>query len=338
MNFYPLVRPLLFTLPPETAHHFSLATLKLLDKCLRTKQITPDSVNATEVMGLSFPNRLGLAAGLDKSGAYIDALSRLGFGFLEIGTITPRGQTGNKKPRLFRLKQSQALINRMGFNNPGISAAITHIQNARYQGILGINIGKNFDTPLEHALEDYVTGFHAFYPHASYITVNISSPNTPGLRELQNPEALTTLLDNLKIAQGHCQNQHQRHVPLVVKVAPDLSAEQIQQIGEILLRYEVDGLIATNTTNQRPESVSDADKAEQGGLSGAPIHTLSVAVIKQFYRVLQDKIPIIGVGGISSPEDYQATLAAGAKLCQLYTGLIYQGPQLVSACLRSERL
>lgn len=334
---YPILRSILFRIPPETAHDFTLSTLKKLDNLFKKKEFHIEESSPIELMGLRFPNRVGLAAGLDKGGNVIDAMRRLGFGFVEIGTITPRAQAGNPKPRMFRVNNANALINRMGFNNVGIAQTLSNLKQAKYPGILGINIGKNKDTPLEQAAEDYITGFCAFYPYADYITVNISSPNTPGLRELQKGEALRQLLDVLKEQQAKCEQQHQKRVPLVVKVAPDLMPDEIGNIAEHCLKFQIDGLIATNTTNSRPSEMPQNLAEQAGGLSGAPLHSLSVSVIKQFHQILKDDCPIIGVGGIFSARDAEETIAAGAKLCQIYTGLIYQGPTLVRACIDALR-
>jgi dihydroorotate dehydrogenase len=280
-------------------------------------------------MGLQFSNPVGLAAGLDKNGAYIDALASLGFGFIEIGTVTPRPQPGNPEPRLFRLPQAQGIINRMGFNNDGVDALIHNVQQAKFKGILGINIGKNFDTPVEHAADDYLICLRKVYWYASYITVNISSPNTKNLRQLQEKSALNDLLSTLKQEQKILADKHSKYTPIVLKIAPDLEAEQIAEIAELLLKHQVDGVIATNTTLSRAGVEGLPHAAEAGGLSGAPVREKSTSVIQQLSKLLGDAIPIIGVGGILSGQDALEKMHAGASLVQLYSGLIYRGPALV---------
>ena len=287
-------------------------------------------------MGLNFPNPVGLAAGLDKDGAYIDGLAALGFGFIEIGTVTPRAQPGNPKPRMFRLPEAQALINRMGFNNGGVDAFVRNVQASRFyqerRGILGLNIGKNADTPIERATDDYLYCLDKVYPYAAYVTVNISSPNTKNLRQLQQASEIDALLSALKMAQSQLADKHGRYVPLVLKIAPDLDDEQIDTIASALLRNHIDGVIATNTTITR-EAVQGLTHAnETGGLSGAPVRDLSTRVIRSLHQVLQGEIPIIGVGGILNGVDAHEKMAAGASLVQLYTGLIYRGPALVGEC------
>ena len=287
-------------------------------------------------MGLTFPNPVGLAAGLDKDGAYIDGLAALGFGFIEIGTVTPRAPPGNPKPRMFRLPEAQALINRMGFNNGGVDAFVRNVQASRFyqkrQDILGLNIGKNADTPIERATDDYLYCLDKVYPYAAYVTVNISSPNTKNLRQLQQASELDALLSSLKQAQSRLADTHGRYVPLVLKIAPDLDDEQIDTIASALLRHHIDGVIATNTTITRDAVQGLAHANETGGLSGAPVRDLSTRVIRALHQVLQGEIPIIGVGGILSGTDASEKMAAGASLVQLYTGLIYRGPALVREC------
>ncbi|EIJ41491.1 dihydroorotate dehydrogenase, subfamily 2 [Beggiatoa alba B18LD] len=337
MHLYPLIRPLLFQLAPETAHHFTLSTLQRLHHLKLNRLIfsTPPT-KPRQVMGLTFPNPVGLAAGLDKNGEYIDGLASLGFGFIEIGTITPRPQAGNPQPRLFRLPPARALINRLGFNNAGVDALLTHVARAQYRGILGINIGKNATTPIENAVDDYLYCLHKVYAHASYITVNISSPNTANLRQLQHGDELDRLLNALKQAQCELANSQHKYVPLVVKIAPDLNTEELQAIAEKLLKHQIDGVIATNTTLDRQAVTGLKHAIETGGLSGQPLTQRATAVVAELHRLLQDKIPIIAAGGIMSAEDAQAKLQAGAQLVQLYTGLIYEGAGLVqeviSAC------
>lgn len=332
---YALIKPLLFSLPPEIAHHLSLNGLQALAKLqLSPLLLSKPSHTPCEVMGLTFPNRVGLAAGLDKNGEYIDGLAALGFGFIEVGTVTPRPQAGNPSPRLFRLPQAQAIINRMGFNNHGVDALINNVKKAKFNGILGINIGKNFDTPLEKAEQDYLVCLEKVYPYADYITVNLSSPNTKGLRELQHGQALAQLLNVLKIRQQQLTDKHDKYVPLVIKIAPDLSDDEIASIAHSLLEYKVDGVIATNTTNSRPDVADLPNGQQQGGLSGAPLYTQSTQVLRTLATQLQGQIPIIGVGGISDSHHAQAKLDAGASLVQVYTGLIYQGPALIQQLTR----
>jgi len=326
---YNLLRPLLFLLDAETAHTLTLDTLDLLKKT----GLLPDrtiSCTPVHVMGLDFPNPVGLAAGLDKNGAHIDALAALGFGFIEVGTVTPRPQAGNPKPRLFRLPQAGAIINRMGFNNDGVDRLVEHVQASGYRGILGINIGKNADTPLENAVDDYLACFRKAYPHASYVTVNISSPNTQQLRQLQNESELEQLLGALKVEQARLSDLHGRYTPLAVKIAPDLDPGQITAIASILLKHRMDAVIATNTTISRNGVEHVPHGNEKGGLSGAPLTERSTAVIHQLASHLQRAIPIIGAGGIMSARDAQSKIEAGASLVQLYSGLIYRGPALVS--------
>ncbi len=320
------------------AHHFSLGSLSVLNRLGLLKLFKSGStVKPVEVMGIEFPNRVGLAAGLDKNGEYIEALSALGFGFIEIGTVTPRPQDGNPKPRLFRLPKAQAIINRMGFNNKGVKYLVDKVNEARdagFEGIIGINIGKNFDTKVDNATEDYLIGLREAYAYASYITVNISSPNTPGLRDLQYGKELNKLLAALKAEQMKLVSDYRVYKPIAIKVAPDLTGEEIKAIAEALLDNKMDALIATNTTLSRDAVKGMAHGGEAGGLSGAPVRDMSTDVIKQFHQHLKDRVPIIGVGGISSAKDAQDKLDAGASLVQVYTGLIYEGPSLVAKLLR----
>ncbi|WP_312308788.1 quinone-dependent dihydroorotate dehydrogenase, partial [Acinetobacter variabilis] len=291
------------------------------------------AVKPVTCMGIEFPNPVGLAAGLDKNGAYIDALASQGFGFIEIGTITPRPQPGNPHPRLFRLPKAKAIINRMGFNNDGVDKLIENVKAAKFKGVLGINIGKNADTPVEKAVDDYLICLEKVYNYASYITVNISSPNTKNLRSLQSGDALTELLETLKNRQLELAQEHQHYVPLVLKVAPDLEAEDIAFIAKQLLQYKIDGLIVTNTTLSR-EGVEGLEHAEEaGGLSGAPVFEKSTACLAAFAEELKGQIPLIGVGGILSGADAVSKKQAGASLVQVYSGLIYTGPKLVKDCV-----
>ncbi len=334
MDLYSLARPLLFNLDPETAHRCTLHSLDVL-AALHVLPNKPVFAQPRQLLGLTFPNAVGLAAGLDKDGAHIDGLASLGFGFIEVGTVTPRAQTGNPQPRLFRLPAANALINRMGFNNGGVEAFLVNIRRARYRGILGLNIGKNADTPIERAADDYLHCLRAVYPHASYVTVNISSPNTKNLRQLQSGDELTQLLDQLKSAQRKLHQQYGRYVPLLLKIAPDLEPRQIEWIAQRLENSGMDGVIASNTTLARDavQGLPHADEA--GGLSGAPVRDLSTAVIAQLHGQLKGRLPIIGVGGILSGSDAAEKIAAGASLVQLYSGLIYRGPALVKECVQA---
>lgn len=336
---YALARPLLFALDPETAHNLTLPLLRYAANLGIPATINRPVADVRHVMGLSFPNAVGLAAGLDKDGDYIDGLSALGFGFIEIGTVTPRPQPGNPRPRMFRLPQAHALINRMGFNNGGVDAFVRNVQSSRFYqeklGVLGLNIGKNADTPMERATDDYLICLDKVYPYASYVTVNISSPNTKNLRQLQQASELDELLTKLKEAQNRLADKHGHYVPIVLKIAPDLDIEQIQTIADALLRHHMDGVIATNTTITRDAVQGLAHANEMGGLSGAPVRELSNRVIRALHQQLGKDIPIIGVGGIFSADDAQAKLDAGASLIQLYTGLVYRGPALVGECARA---
>jgi dihydroorotate dehydrogenase len=327
---YNLIRPLLFRLDAERAHHLTLSTLDVLHRT-GVSRLLPGvpAGKPREVMGLSFPNPVGLAAGLDKNGAHIDALAALGFGFIEVGTVTPRPQPGNPQPRLFRLPEARAIINRFGFNNDGVDALVANVKASSYRGILGINIGKNFDTPIERATDDYLLCLDKVYGHADYVTVNISSPNTKNLRQLQDSAALEGLLGALKAAQVRLADAHGRYVPIALKIAPDLEAEQIGEIAGLLMKHRIDAVIATNTTLSR-EAVQGLVHAEEtGGLSGAPLRARATEVVQALAQHLQNEVPIIGVGGILSGEDAREKMAAGASLVQVYSGLIYRGPALV---------
>lgn len=336
MNIYPLIRPLLFSLDPETAHHVTLTLLKLADQTGLSVLNRAQSRNKPlRVMGLDFQNPVGLAAGMDKNGDYIDALAALGFGFIEIGTVTPRPQPGNPKPRLFRLPEHQAIINRMGFNNFGIDHLLKQVERSPYQGILGINIGKNADTPLENATEDYLIGLRKSYLPASYVTINISSPNTKNLRQLQQGDEIKHLLGALKQEQLALQNEHGKYTPIAVKIAPDLTTEEIAHIASLLLEFSMDAVIATNTTIARDKVQGHKYADETGGLSGAPVKDSSTAVVKALAAELNGKLPIIAAGGILSADDAQEKIQAGASLVQIYSGLIYKGPQLLEDVLRS---
>ena len=332
---YALLRPFLFNMDPEHAHEM---TLSLLDKAHKARVlglVYGQSMQPTDCMGLQFANPVGLAAGLDKNGDYIDALAELGFGFIEVGTVTPKPQVGNDKPRLFRIKQADAIINRMGFNNQGVDYLIENVKHCKYKGNIGINIGKNAATPVENAADDYVYCLERVYAHASYITVNISSPNTKNLRDLQSGEALTQLLDTIKNRHNQLATEYGFYVPLVLKVAPDLEPLQVDYISQQLLDFEIDGLIATNTTLSRVgvEDLPDGDQA--GGLSGRPVSHISTQILQQFSDQLDGKVALIGVGGIDSGANAVKKIEAGADLVQLYSGLIYKGPGLVQSCIQS---
>lgn len=330
--FYRLLRPLLFTLDAELAHAFTLKALRLLQP-LGLPLNRAAQCESRTVMGLKFPNPVGLAAGLDKNGDYIDALAKLGFGFIEVGTVTPRPQPGNPKPRLFRIPEAQAIINRMGFNNLGVDYLLENIKRTQYNGVLGVNIGKNFDTPVESAIDDYLICLRKVYAVASYVTINISSPNTLHLRQLQNEHELDHLVATLKLEQGKLSDQQGRYTPLLVKIAPDLDQSQLESIAAILMKYNIDGVIATNTTISRQNIAGLPHADETGGLSGSPVKVMSTRVISKLYSLLGEQIPIIGVGGILSADDAKEKVAAGASLIQLYTGLIYEGPDLVNQCI-----
>ena len=330
---YSLIRPLLFALDAETAHELTLAGLRRAGRLLPVTRPLP--ARGCKVMGLDFPNRVGLAAGLDKNGEAIDGLARLGFGFIEIGTVTPRPQPGNPRPRLFRLPEAQAVINRMGFNNHGVEALLENVRAARYRGVLGINIGKNFDTPIERAADDYLACLDKVYPLASYVTVNISSPNTQNLRQLQGASELDDLLGRLKGRQRALADRHGHYVPLALKIAPDLDEAQTINIADALRRHRIDAVIATNTTLARERVQTLRHGNEQGGLSGAPVREASTTVVRRLAATLGGELPIIAVGGILNGDDARAKLEAGASLVQLYTGLLYRGPALVRECVRA---
>lgn len=336
---YFLPKSVLFQMDPEAAHDLTIGALSRLQNtplaCLWASQRVQDPV---QVAGLTFPNRIGMAAGLDKNGRVIDGLGAMGFGFVEVGTVTPKAQPGNPKPRMFRLPQANALINRLGFNNEGLDSFLANVKQARFRsqgGILGLNIGKNAATPIENAVDDYLIGLEGVYPHADYITVNISSPNTKNLRALQSDEALDALLGRLQERRQQLIVQQGRTVPMFVKIAPDLDETQVGVIAATLLKNGVDGVIATNTTLSR-EAVKGLPHADEaGGLSGAPVLEASNQVIRQLRAALGPRFPIIGVGGVMSASDARAKRDAGADLVQIYTGLIYEGPGLVSACAQA---
>jgi dihydroorotate dehydrogenase len=336
---YSLARPFLFGLDPEHAHELTLAALARFQntpmQCAWAQKRVSDPV---ELAGLVFPNRIGLAAGLDKNGRCIDGLAAMGFGFIEVGTVTPKPQPGNPKPRMFRLPEAHALINRLGFNNEGLDAFVANVKRARFRvqgGILGLNIGKNAATPIERAVDDYLLCLDGVYPHADYVTVNISSPNTQNLRALQSDAALDALLGAVQERKAKLATRHGRNVPIFVKIAPDLDEAQVGVIAATLKRHGIDGVIATNTTIAREAVRSLPHGAEAGGLSGAPVFEASNRVIARLRAVLGAGFPIIGVGGVMSAADAQAKVAAGADLVQIYTGFIYQGPGLIDAAARA---
>lgn len=331
---YSIIRRILFSFDAETIHDFSLKALSFANNIGLLQLFVKKRIDSpVTVMGINFPNAIGLAAGLDKNARHIDALAMCGFGFIEVGTVTPLAQPGNDKPRLFRLPEDHAIINRMGFNNAGVEALIRNVKKSRKSCVLGINIGKNKDTPLENAVDDYLVCMQQVYSYADYITINISSPNTPGLRDLQHGEGLTALLTQLKNKQTELNQHYQRYVPLAVKIAPDLDETEIKDIAKRLLSADIDAVIATNTTNSRPASLKCKDVADQtGGLSGAPVFELSTHVLKQLVLALDSKMPVIAAGGISSAKDAQQKIDAGASLVQIYTGFIYAGPQIINDC------
>ncbi len=327
---YPIVRPALFKLDPERAHELTFQQLRfisgtplegLIRQSLPSRPVT--------CMGLTFPNALGLAAGLDKNAECIDAFGAMGFGFVEVGTVTPRPQPGNDKPRMFRLVEAEGIINRMGFNNHGVDHLVENVKKARFKGVLGINIGKNKDTPVEQGKDDYLICMEKVYAHAGYIAINISSPNTPGLRTLQYGEALDDLLSAIKLKQKELQERHLKYVPVAVKIAPDLSEEELIQVADSLVRHEIDGVIATNTTLDRALVAGLKYADEMGGLSGRPVQSRSTEVIRRLSQELQGRLPIIGVGGIDSLVSAREKMAAGATLVQIYSGFIYKGPSLI---------
>ncbi|MDK4658001.1 quinone-dependent dihydroorotate dehydrogenase [Kingella kingae] len=329
---YDLIRPLVFNFDPEQAHGLTLKTLARAEKCGVLPRVNPHT-QPTTLMGLALPNPIGLAAGMDKNGECIDGLAALGFGFIEIGTVTPRPQAGNPKPRLFRSPEHQAIINRMGFNNDGIDQMIRNITRSQYRGVLGINIGKNATTPIENAADDYLICLEKAYAHASYITVNISSPNTQNLRSLQGGDELSKLLTALKNKQAALATQHSRYVPLAVKIAPDLDEAQIADIAHVVLQTEMDGIIATNTTIDKSALGASPLAQEAGGLSGAPVREPSNRVLKALAQELAGKVPIIGAGGVLSGKDAAEKIQLGATAVQIYSGMVYRGPELVKECL-----
>ena len=342
---YRLARPFLFALDPEFAHDLTITGLRTAQRTPLLHACAAAGGTPMRVMGIDFPNRVGLGAGLDKNGEAIDGLAALGFGFVEIGTVTPRPQPGNPKPRLFRLPERQAIINRMGFNNHGVEALVANVKKSRFAarsgkaggGVLGINIGKNFDTPMERAADDYLACLQRVYPFAGYVAVNISSPNTRNLRQLQEKDELDALLGALKARQAELAQQHGRHVPLALKIAPDLDDAQIAGIADALRRHRIEGVIATNTTLSREGVEHLPHGKEAGGLSGAPLFEKSTEVVRKLAQALAGALPIIAAGGVTDGSRAKAKLEAGAALVQVYSGLIYRGPELVKECVAATR-
>ncbi|MFO1486545.1 MAG: quinone-dependent dihydroorotate dehydrogenase [Verrucomicrobiaceae bacterium] len=332
-TLYPVMKPWLFRLDAETAHTLTVKLMVIAHKLGMLKSVVDAPQQPRNVMGLTFPNVLGLAAGMDKSASAVDAWGALGFGSVEVGTLTPRPQPGNPKPRLFRLPEHQALINRMGFNNPGIHSAVEKLKRRRTQAIVGVNIGKNFDTPNEKAVDDYLACLKAAYPVADYIAVNISSPNTKGLRDLQAEDAVRQLIGTLKKEQASLKKEHGKTVPLLVKIAPDLNDMQVEALARAFNEHDIDGVIATNTTIDREAVAGHALAQETGGLSGAPVLERSNLILQAFRMLLKQPIPIIGVGGILNGAHAQEKLKLGASLVQIYSGLVYRGPALVREVL-----
>lgn len=331
MNLYPLARALLFRLSPENAHTLSLKLLDIAHALGLSRLLFGKRVQApVTVMGIEFPNAVGLAAGMDKDADHIDAFADCGFGFVEVGTVTPRPQPGNPKPRLFRLVKDHAIINRMGFNNKGVDHLVERVRASSRNCIIGINIGKNRDTPLAEAVNDYVAALEKVYALADYIAINISSPNTPGLRDLQHGEELDRLLSTLKQQQQRLAGTHGKYIPLLVKIAPDLSDDEVRGLAQTLLSHRIDGVIASNTSNDRPGLRSAGLAQEQGGLSGLPIRDKSDHVLEQLCTTLQGRIPVIAVGGIMNAEHALRKIELGASLVQVYTGFIYNGPALIA--------
>ena len=338
MSLYALARPLLFALDAEQAHETTLKSLDLMAATGAMRVVAGAPVeDPVEVMGLKFRNRVGLAAGLDKNGAHVDAFSSIGFGFIEVGTVTPRPQPGNPRPRMFRIPQRDALINRMGFNNDGVDAFVDNVGRARYRGVLGLNIGKNATTPLDRAVDDYRACLERIYTLASYVAVNVSSPNTKNLRQLQEADELSRMLGALTQAHARLADKHGRRVPMALKIAPDLDADQVRAIADVLVRFDIDAVIATNTTVSREGVVGAPFANQSGGLSGAPLMSQATTVLRMLRTRLPDAIPLIGVGGILHGADAATKQAAGALLVQTYTGLVYRGPALIGECVEALR-
>ncbi|WP_158883903.1 quinone-dependent dihydroorotate dehydrogenase [Rhodanobacter sp. L36] len=335
---YDILRPLLFKLDAETAHRVTMYGLGVAQRSDFAHWIaTPPADFPTTVFGIDFPNPVGLAAGLDKNGEHLDALNALGFGFIEVGTVTPLPQVGNDKPRMFRLPQHEAIINRLGFNNGGVDALVRNVQQSSYHGVLGINIGKNKDTPNEKAVSDYLLCLTRVYEHASYITVNISSPNTQGLRDLQQEATLRRFISVLREAQERLGSQHGKRKPMLLKIAPDLAEIELDAIADVLTRTGIDGVICTNTTVDHSAVADDPQGNETGGLSGKPLFERSTAVLAGMHKRLQGRVPLIGVGGVLDGSDAAEKIAAGASLVQIYSGLIYRGPHLIGECVNEIR-
>jgi dihydroorotate dehydrogenase len=331
---YELLRPLLFKLDPEVAHSVTLYGLGVAQRSGFAHRLAQPAVDLpTTAFGITFPNPVGLAAGLDKNADHLDALAALGFGFVEVGTVTPLPQPGNAKPRMFRLAQHEAIINRLGFNNGGVEALVRNVQKAAYRGVLGINIGKNKDTPNERAVDDYLICLRRVYEHASYITVNISSPNTQGLRDLQEETTLRRFIGTLREAQEQLGSQHGKRKPMLLKIAPDLAEAELDAIAEVLLDSGIDGVICTNTTVDHASVADDPQSSETGGLSGKPLLARATAVLAGMKRRVGDRIALVGVGGILDGSDAAEKIDAGASLVQIYSGLIYRGPALVGECV-----
>ncbi|MGO4700090.1 quinone-dependent dihydroorotate dehydrogenase [Dyella sp. 2RAB6] len=331
---YSLIRPLLFALDAETAHRFTLYGLDVAHRSNFLHVVAkPPAALPSQVFGIDFPNPVGLAAGLDKNADHLDALGALGFGFVEVGTTTPRPQPGNDKPRMFRLPRHEAVINRLGFNNAGVDALVRNVQRSSYRGVLGINIGKNKDTPNDKAVDDYLFCLERVYAHASYVTVNISSPNTQGLRDLQEEATLRRLIETLREAQERLGSQSGKRKPMLLKIAPDLAEAELDGIAEVLLSTGIDGLICTNTTIERGAVASDPHAKESGGLSGRPLYARSTEVLRGMRRRLGERVPIVGVGGILDGADAAGKIEAGASLVQLYSGMVYRGPELIAECV-----
>jgi dihydroorotate dehydrogenase len=335
---YELLRPLLFALDAETAHGLTLYASDVAQRSGLSGLIAkPPAPLPVRVFGIDFPNPVGLAAGLDKNGDHLDGLAALGFGFVEIGTVTPRPQSGNDKPRMFRLPNHEAVINRLGFNNGGIEALVRNVEKATFRGVLGINIGKNKDTPNERAIDDYLMCLERAYPLATYITVNISSPNTQGLRDLQEEETLRRFIGTLRDAQERLASQHGKRKPMLLKIAPDLTDTELDAIAEVLLASGIDGVVCTNTTTDRETVAGDPNAGETGGLSGRPLFDKSTAVLRGMAARLGGKLPIVGVGGILDGDTAAEKIEAGASLVQVYSGLVYRGPKLIAEAVTEIR-
>ncbi|HEX3123495.1 MAG TPA: quinone-dependent dihydroorotate dehydrogenase [Rhodanobacteraceae bacterium] len=335
---YALARPFLFCLDAERAHDLGLASIEAAYRTgLNPLLAVKPAAFPVNVFGIDFPNPVGLAAGLDKNGAHVDALASLGFGFIEVGTTTPRAQPGNPKPRMWRLPEHEAVINRLGFNNDGVDALVRNVERARFAGVLGINIGKNKDTPNERAVDDYLICLERVYPRASYVTVNISSPNTQGLRDLQEEETLKRFVATLRETQERLAAKHGARKPMLVKIAPDLGESELDAIAEVVLAQRVDGLICTNTTIDRNVIAGAPYAEETGGLSGKPLFTKATEILRGLAKRLQGRIPLVGVGGITRGDDAAGKLAAGASLVQFYTGMVYRGPALIGECVEAIR-